>query len=128
MADGTAKLSGRDYEFQEPTVRSEDLSGELLGEPGVSQPTETTDDANAHADFWSIQGDFIYRHHNEPRVQLYVPKEETFTTPLKYVDVTRTSYTNLVDVLQENEFTIIGMSIGADICQILGEDSQNSLY
>ena len=30
-------------------------------------------------DFRSIQGDFIYRHHNEPRVQLCVPKEETFT-------------------------------------------------
>ena len=28
-------------------------------------------------DFWMIQGDFIYRHHNEPRVQLHVPKEET---------------------------------------------------
>ena len=27
-----------------------------------------TDDAEARADFWSIQSDFIYRHHNEPRV------------------------------------------------------------
>ena len=25
---------------------------------------------------------FIYRHHNEPRVQLYVSKEETFIIPL----------------------------------------------
>ena len=39
VADGTAKLSGRDHEFREPTprreqpVRSEDLSGELQGEP-----------------------------------------------------------------------------------------------
>ena len=47
-----------------------------------SQPTESTDDAEARADFWSIQGDFIYRHHNEPRVQLHVPKEETF--PISY--------------------------------------------
>ena len=35
-----------------------------------SQPTETTDDAEARVDFWSIQGDFIYRHHNEFWVQL----------------------------------------------------------
>ena len=35
----------------------------------------------------------------EPRVQLYVPKEETFPIPLKYIDITR-SFTNL-DVLQE---------------------------
>ena len=45
-ADGTAKLSGRDDEFRvptlwrEPTVRSEDLSGEIQGESGESQPTE----------------------------------------------------------------------------------------
>ena len=30
--------------WREQTVRSEDLSGELHGEPGVSQPTESTDD------------------------------------------------------------------------------------
>ena len=40
------------------------------------QPAEPTDDAEARADFWSIQGDFICRNHNEPRVQFYVPKEE----------------------------------------------------
>ena len=28
VADGSAKLSGRDYECQEPTVRRENLSGE----------------------------------------------------------------------------------------------------
>ena len=83
VADGTAKLSRREttnsenpLKRREPTVRSEDFSRKLHGEPGESQPTESTDDAEAHADFWSIQSDFIYRHHNEPRVQLYVPKEE----------------------------------------------------
>ena len=59
------------------------------------------DDAEARADFWSVQGDFICRHHNEPRVQLHVPKEETFLIPLKYIDVTRSTHTDL-DVMQEN--------------------------
>ena len=74
IADGTAKLSGRDHEFQEPTLRreqvagSEHLSGELEGEPKGLEPTETKDDAEARKDFWSIQGDFIYRHDLEPRV------------------------------------------------------------
>ena len=105
-ADGTAKLSGRDYEVREPTLRreqtveSEDFSRELQGEPEESPTTESTDDAEARADFWSIQGDFIYRHHNESRVQLYVPKDETFPTPLKYIDVTRSTHTDL-DVMQE---------------------------
>ena len=47
-----------------------------------------------------FEGDFIYRHHVELRVQLRVPKEESFPNPLKYIDVTRTTHTNL-DVLQE---------------------------
>ena len=73
-------------------LRSEDLSGIFQGKPGEPQPTESKDDAEARADFWSIQGDFVCRHHNELRVQLYAPKEETFPLPLKYVDVTRSTY------------------------------------
>ena len=49
---------------------------------------------------WSIQGDFIYRRRKELRVQLYVPNEETFPIPLKYIDVTRSTYTD-PDVLHE---------------------------
>ena len=40
------------------------------------------------------------RHHVEPRVKLYSPREESFPIPLKYIDVTRTTHTNL-DVKQE---------------------------
>ena len=66
---GTAKISGRDYEFREPTlrreqlVRSEDLSGEIQGESEESQPTQSTDDSEARGDFRSIQGDLICRYH-----------------------------------------------------------------
>ena len=81
---------------------SEDLSGELQGEPGEPLPAEPTDDAEARGDSWLIQGDFICRHQNEPRVQLYVPKEVTFAIPLKYIDVTRSTHTDL-DVLQEKK-------------------------
>ena len=51
--------------------------------------------------FWSIQGDVIYRHHNEriSRSNL-CRKEETFPTPLKYVDVTWSTHTDL-GVMQE---------------------------
>ena len=109
VADGTAKLSRRSCEFREPTlrreptVRSEVFSRELQGESGESQPTEPTDDAEARADFWSIQGDLIDRHHNEPRVQPFVPKEETFPIPLKSIDVIRSTHTDL-DVLQEKTY------------------------
>ena len=52
-------------------------------------------------DFWSMSGSFIYRHHVEPRVALYSPREESFPIPLKYIDVSRTTRTNL-DVMQES--------------------------
>ena len=97
VPDGTAKLSGRDHEFREPTLRreqfvgSEDLSGELPGEPEGPQPTEPKDDAEARNDFWSMEGDFIYRHHVEPRGHVYVPQEESFPIPLKYLETTHTS-------------------------------------
>ena len=75
-------------------------TSELQGEPEGPQPTESKDDAEARAGLWSIQGDFIYSHHNEPRVQLFAPKGETFPIPLKYIDVARATCSNL-DVLQE---------------------------
>ena len=46
-------------------------------------------------------GDFICRHHVEPRVKLYMPKEEPFPVPLKYIDVTRTTHTSLDVLLQK---------------------------
>ena len=74
---------------------------ELQGNSESSQPAKTKDDAEARNDFWSMEGDFIYRQHIEPRVQLYVPRKKRSQFSLKYIDVTRTAHTNL-DVLQEN--------------------------
>ena len=87
---------------QEETMSTEieDFSRELQGEPEGPQPRESKDDAEDRKDCWSIEGDFIYRHHNELRVQLYVPKEETCLIPLKRIDVTRSAHTDL-DVMQE---------------------------
>ena len=100
-------LLGRDDGVRESTqtrdqlVGSEDLRGDLHGNSEKSQPVdETKDDAEACNELWSVEWDFIYRCHVEPRVQLGAPKEETFPKPLKYIDVTRTTHTNL-DALQE---------------------------
>ena len=72
----------------------------MNGIPTPLQEDSTRDDEEAKKDFWTITGEFIYRHHVEPRVKLYVPKEESFPIPLKYIDVTRTTHTPL-DVLME---------------------------
>ena len=38
-----------------------------------------------------MSGNFIYRHHIQPRVKLYSPREESFPIPLKYIDVSSTT-------------------------------------
>ena len=60
-----------------------------------------TDDSEAPIDFWSIEGNWFYRRHVEPRVKLYVLGEESFPTPLRYIDVIRRTHTAL-EVLQES--------------------------
>ena len=103
-----SKLSRGDQDLRTSTlVRHRPLQGEsnidFLGEPegSLPQPQDSLPDAGeAINDFWSISGNFIYRHHVEPRVKLYSPREESFPIPLKYIDVSRTTHTSL-DVKQE---------------------------
>ena len=108
IADGRIKTLGGDQELRTSTLirprpNQEDSHIDVLGESEVSlpQPHDSLPDAGeAIHDLWSISGRFIYRHHVEPRVKLYSPGEESFPIPLKYIDVTRTTHTNL-DVKQE---------------------------
>ena len=81
----------------------EESNTDFLGESegSLPQPQDSIPDAGeAINDFWSMSGSFIFRHHVEPRVKLYSPREESFPIPLKYIDVSRTTHTNL-DVKQE---------------------------
>ena len=71
-----------------------------------------------------FQGDFIYRHQIVPRVQLYVPREESFPFPLKYIDVIRSTHTDLDVAEEKNESMTIGTATETEICQIHGRDSQ----
>ena len=108
-ADGRINLSGRDQELGTPTlIREHPIRGEghvdFLGESEGSPPPPPHDSfpdaGEAMNDFWSMSGNFIYRHHVQPRVTLHSPREESFPIPLKYIDVSRTIRTNL-DVEQE---------------------------
>ena len=103
VADGRIKTPGGDQELRtctlirEPPIRGEghvDFLGESEG--SLSPPHDSLPDAGeAINDFWSMSGNFIYRHHVDPRVKLYSPREESFPIPLKYTDVSRTTNTNL---------------------------------
>ena len=107
-ADGRIKLRRGDQELRTSTsIRQRPIQGEshldFLGESEGSLPPphdSLPDAGEAINDFWSMSGNFIYRHHVEPIVKLYSPREESFPIPLKYIDVSRTTRTNL-DVKQE---------------------------
>ena len=108
IAGGRIKTHGVDQELRTSTLaRHRPIRGEghvdFLGESEGSLPQlhdSLPDAGEAIHDFWSVSGSFVYRHHVEPRVKLYSPREESFPIPLKYIDVTRTTHTNL-DVKQE---------------------------
>ena len=67
-----------------------------------------------------MSGNFIYRRHVEPRVKLYSPREKSFSVLLKYIDISRTTHTNL-DVKWEQRIDDLGILIGQKICLILGQ-------
>ena len=108
ITDGRIKILGGDQELRTSTlVRHRPIQGEttidFLGESegSLRQPHDSLRDAGeAINDFWSMSGNFKYRHHVEPRVKLYSPREESFLIPPKYIDVSRTTHANL-DVKQE---------------------------
>ena len=103
IADGRINPLGGDQDLRTSTFeRDHSIRGEgqreFLGEPegSLPQPQDSLPDAcEAINDFWSMSGSFIHRHHVEPRVELYSPREESFPIPLKYIDVSRTTHTNL---------------------------------
>ena len=90
-------------------IRDHPIRGEshvdFLGKSEGSTPPlpqdSLPDAGEARNDFGSISGNFINRHQVEPRVKLYSPREESFPIPPKYIDVSRTTQTNL-DVMQES--------------------------
>ena len=102
IADGRIKPLGGDQDLRTSKEKGEshiDFLGESEG--SLPPPHDSFPDAGeAINDFESMSGSFIYRHHVEPRVKLYSPREESFPIPLKYIDVSRTTHTNL-DVKQE---------------------------
>ena len=108
IEDGRIKPLGGDQDLRTSTlIRDRPIRGEshvdFIGESEGSLPPphdSFPDAGEAINDFWSMSGNFIHRHHVEPRVKLCSPREESFPIPLKYIDVSRTTHTNL-DVKQE---------------------------
>ena len=136
IADGRIKTPGRDQELRTSTLeRHRPIQGDsnidFLGESegSLPQPQDSFSDAReAINDFWPISGNFIYRHHVEPLVKLYSPREESFPIPLKYIDLSRTTLLRIWMSSMRNRSMINGKTMGHETCQILGQVSHNLLY
>ena len=110
IEDGRIKNLGGDQDLTistlvRPRPNRGDSHIDFLGESegSLPQPHDSLPVAGeAMNDFWSMSESFIYRHHVEPRVKLYSPREESFPIPQKYIDVTRTIHT-ILDVNQAGE-------------------------
>ena len=107
--NGRIKFAGGDQELRTSTlIREHPIQGEdqrqFLGETEGSPPPPPQDSfpdaGEAINDFWSMSGNFKNRHRVELRVKLYSPREESFPIPLKHIDFSRTTHTNL-DVMQQ---------------------------
>ena len=88
----------RDHPIRRESQR--DFLGESEGSLPPPPQDSLPDAGGVINDFWSMSGNFIYRHHVEPRVKLYSPREESFPVPLKYIEVSRTTRTNLDGMLE----------------------------
>ena len=113
VAHGRVKVSGGDQRLK-PSILIRDrpergeeqkiLQGKSdeLDSPTDLQDVSTRDDEEAKSDFWTITRKFIYRHHVVPQIKLYVPREESFPISMKHIDVTRTTYTSLDEMLEKH--------------------------
>ena len=134
IADGRIKTFGGDQELRTSTlVRPRPIQGEghidFLGESqgSLPQPQDSLPNAGeATNDFWSMSGNFMNHHHVEPRVKLHSPGEESFPVPLKYKDTTRTIRIWMSS--RRSALMIVGISMGLETCQILGQVSHNLLH
>ena len=58
---------------------------------------------------------------------MYVPKEESFPIPMKYIDVSRNTHTSL-DVMMVKILIITETWMEKENCQMHGQVSQDSFY
>ena len=51
--------------------------------------------AASDKDYWKVTSDVVIRYHDTPRTHLYTPDKDDFPIPLDFIDVMRSTYTNL---------------------------------
>ena len=91
---------------EKPELASEPASGDRLQE-GEAEEEDDSDEK----DFWSFNGDCLICHHRSPRNKTFVQTESNCPLPLKYLDVTRSTHTDIEDDT-EHQFDDIWTRVG----------------
>lgn len=81
-------------EKEEQKNRPPESEPELSKGRKVALQGVPTDMSTAQEDFWRVTRSMVIRHHMKPRTNLFVPTDDC-PIPLKYLDVMRTTYTDL---------------------------------
>ena len=126
VADGTVKVSGGDQDLTTSTlIRDIPDRGEKQiifeeNQKGLLQLHVKTHRGMMAKDyFWFFSVDFLTVITWNPESNCTCRLKNHSPIPLKYIDVTRATNTSL-DVMLERISTIIGISMGQEICLILG--------
>ena len=69
----------------------------LQAEADANAEPQVDDGAPHVLDTWQVNNDVVIRVHNRPREALYVPSDDDFPIPTRYIDVMRTTHTSLKD-------------------------------
>ena len=99
------KLTQRLSWVQEDALVDEDQTSEEAGKFTKQYPDEREEPApgeppaggNSKPDEWRITRDLLIATHNQPRTKLFQPTDENCPIPTKYIDVMRTTDTDLDD-------------------------------
>ena len=133
IADGKVKIYGEDQVLRTSTLTRDspdrgEEQGNLSGESEMFHhlcKTHRLMMVRHETIFGQFQRNYIYRHHAEPRVKLFVPREESFPIPLRYIDVTRAT-SKTFDVMLECRIDDIGTSKKTRIQKMRGRVSHGS--
>ena len=102
-----------------------------FGESQVSLPPSQNsfpDSSEAIYNFWSMSGNFIYRHPVEPRVKIYSRREKNHSLPHWSTLTFPELHIRIWMWSKKSELMIIGIWIVLETCLILGQGSHNLLY
>ena len=78
-------------------------SGSSGPQPPVPAESSEPTERSAHgsiggvSDYWTVRATAVVRHHVTPRMRLYITNEAACPIPLRFLDVVRSTITNLED-------------------------------